>query len=76
MYVCVYAYTYIYRYVYRRLATMTTRGSSCPMFSFAEYSLFYRSLLQKRPIILRILLIVATQMLMSYRKVMMYVNWE
>ena len=28
--------------------------------SFAEYSLFYRDLLQKRPIILRSLLIVAT----------------
>ena len=28
--------------------------------SFAEYCLFYRSLLQKRPIILRSLLIVAT----------------
>ena len=28
--------------------------------SFAEYSLFYRALLQKRPIILRSLLIVAT----------------
>ena len=28
--------------------------------SFAEYSLFYRSLLQKRPMILRSLLIVAT----------------
>jgi len=28
--------------------------------SFAEYSLFYRVLLQKRPIILRSLLIVAT----------------
>jgi len=27
---------------------------------FAEYSLFYRALLQKRPIILRRLLIVAT----------------
>ena len=29
--------------------------------SFAEYSLLYRALLQKRPIILRSLLIVATQ---------------
>jgi len=28
--------------------------------SFAEYSLFYRALLQKRPMILRSLLIVAT----------------
>ena len=28
--------------------------------SFAEYSLFYRALLQKRPVILRSLLIVAT----------------
>jgi len=28
--------------------------------SFSEYSLFYRALLQKRPVILRSLLIVAT----------------
>ena len=33
--------------------------------SFAEYSLFYRALLQKRPIILRSLLIVATPYLFS-----------
>jgi len=35
-------------------------GSLKSWFSFAEYSLFYRALLQKRPIILRSLLIVAT----------------
>jgi len=35
-------------------------GSLKSWFSFAEYSLFYRALLQKRPIILRRLLIVAT----------------
>ena len=35
-------------------------GSFKLQVSFAEYSLFYRALLQKRPIILRSLLIVAT----------------
>jgi len=35
-------------------------GSVQLQVSFAEYSLFYRALLQKRPIILRSLLIVAT----------------
>jgi len=35
-------------------------GSLQLYFSFAEYSLFYRALLQKRPILLRSLLIVAT----------------
>ena len=35
-------------------------GSLKLQVSFAEYSLFYRALLQKRPIILRSLLIVAT----------------
>jgi len=35
-------------------------GSLKLQFSFAEYSFFYRALLQKRPIILRSLLIVAT----------------
>ena len=33
--------------------------------SFAEYSLFYRALLQKRPVILRSLLIVATPLIFS-----------
>jgi len=35
-------------------------GSLKLQVSFAEYSLFYRALLQKRPILLRSLLIVAT----------------
>jgi len=35
-------------------------GSLKLQVSFAEYSLFYRALLQKRPIMLRSLLIVAT----------------
>jgi len=35
-------------------------GSLKLQVSFAEYSLFYRALLQKRPIILKSLLIVAT----------------
>jgi len=35
-------------------------GSLKVQVSFAEYSLFYRALVQKRPIILRSLLIVAT----------------
>ena len=38
-------------------------GSNKTQVSFAEYDLSYRALLQKRPIILRRLLIVATQYL-------------
>jgi len=40
--------------------------------SFAEYSLFYRSLLQKRPIILRSLLIIATPYLCNCRGMYVY----
>jgi len=41
-------------------------GSSKLQVSFAEYHLFYRALLQKRRIILRSLLIVATPYLEGY----------
>ena len=47
------ACTYVYIWV--RLV-----GSFKLQVSFAEYRLFYRALLQKRPIILRSLLIIAT----------------
>jgi len=40
-------------------------GSLKVQVSFAEYRLFYRALLQKRPIILRSLLIVATPQCVS-----------
>ena len=40
--------------------TIVTRYDSGRCKNFAEYSLFYRALLQKRPMILRSLLIVAT----------------
>jgi len=41
-------------------------GSLKQQVSFAEYSLFYRALLQKRPIVLRSLLIVATPIHVSH----------
>jgi len=42
------------------IGRLRSLGSSTLQFSFAEYSLFYRALLQKRLIILRSLLIIAT----------------
>jgi len=42
-------------------------GSLKLLVSFAEYSLFYRALLQKRPVILRSLLIVAIPQCQVYR---------
>jgi len=58
VYVCVYVYMYVYLcinvyvcvYIYTRLPS---RPHLTPLFglSFAEYSLFYRALLQKRHII-------------------------
>jgi len=53
------------KYVFFQHITIMGRlrfvGSLKLQVSFAEYSLFYRALLQLRPIILRSLLIVATQ---------------
>ena len=55
-------------------------GSLKLLVSFAEYSLFYRALLQKRPIILRSLLIVATthvrmsQVMHSHTQTMTYMR--
>ena len=57
---------------YTKSALMSTMGwlrsvgSIQVRVSFAEYSLFYRALLQKRPMILRSLLIVAT----AYRRLL------
>jgi len=47
-------------YVYQSMGWLQLVGSFKLQVSCAEYSLFYRALLQKRPIILRSLLIVAT----------------
>jgi len=64
-----YLYMCIYEYVHIRLHTVRTPydmgwlrlvGSLKLYVSFAEYHLFYRAFLRKRPIILRSLLIVAT----------------
>jgi len=42
---------------------------------FAEYSLFYRALLQKRPVILRSLLIVATpELIPSYMRLLEFLD--
>jgi len=43
--------------------------------SFAEYYLFYRALLQKRPVILRSLLIVATPYRRTSRSVSHTMGW-
>ena len=54
---------YIYIYIQRRspyMEWLRSVGSIKSQISFAEYGLFDRALLQKRPIILSILLIDAT----------------
>jgi len=53
-------YTALLQYAADYLRNFTCKRSSAHDTSFAEYSLFYRALLQKRPMILRSLLIVAT----------------
>jgi len=50
-------------------------GSFKLQVSFAEYSLFYRALLQKRPIILRSLLIVATPYEAHIERTLHYGKW-
>jgi len=50
-------------------------GSSRLHVSFAEYCLFYRALLQKRPVILRSLLIVATKYPLVWRRTICYERW-
>ena len=76
MYIYVYIYTYTdmdiqihscMRYLYTNIIIMYSYmgwlrsvGALKLQVSFAEYRLFYRALLQKRPIILRSLLIEAT----------------
>ena len=62
IYICIHIYTYIYIYMYTWLIHMCAMTQCrCPLVlvgslklkvSFAEYSLFYRALLQKRPTIL------------------------
>ena len=47
-------------HIFLHMGWLRSVGSIKLYVSFAEYRLFYRSLLQKRPIILSILLIVAT----------------
>ena len=65
MYVCI-CLSYIHVYLYIYLSTcicmgwLRLVGFLKLQVSFAEYHLFYRALLQKRPIILRSLLVVAT----------------
>jgi len=56
---CIYGIT-PYMYSYYHMGWLRSVGSFKLQASFAEYRLFYRALLQKRPIILRSLLIIAT----------------
>ena len=59
--------THMYGTVYEYdMGSLQLVGSSKLKVSFAEYHLFFRALLQKRPIILRSLLIVATPYVHKY----------
>ena len=73
MYLHTYTYTHIYAYMYmsliyayvcicvrQHMGWLRLVGSIKLWVSFAEYHLFYRAFLQKRPIILRSLLVEAT----------------
>ena len=62
--------SYVNMYVCMPVGWLRLVGSIKLQVSFAEYRLFYRALLQKRPIILRSLLIVAT----PYVRVYIYVS--
>ena len=58
---CIRMYTYEYISICSiHMGWLRVVGSLKLQVSFAEYSLFYRALLQKRPVVLRSLLIVAT----------------
>jgi len=61
--------TYIFRVMYLPIGWLRLVGSLKLQLSFAEYSFFYRALLQKRAIILRSLLIVATPYQWKYLSV-------
>ena len=52
--------TFVLRRIIYWVATISRLLKITGLFILAEYRLFYRNLLQKRPIILRSLLIVAT----------------
>jgi len=56
VYICIYVYIYIYIHIFCELDlhVFTDVVAQLKLYvSFAEYSLFYRALLQKRPIIYR-----------------------
>ena len=82
-YICTYIYIYIYMYPHcsiYRIRTLLTMGwlrlvGSLKLWvSFGDDSLFYRALLQKRLIILRSLLIVATLSFKSNNRLYMDVQ--
>jgi len=58
IHICMYMCAHMWRYTH--MGWLQLVGSLKSLVFFAENSLFYRALLQKRPIILRSLLIVAT----------------
>jgi len=77
--VCENAHVFVSVYcwsVFRAMGWLQLVGSLKLQVSFAEYSLFYRALLQKRPIILRSLLIVATPYVCVYREHAGLVGWQ
>ena len=60
IYIYMYMCTYMRMYIYIHMGLLRSVGSIKLYVSFAEYRLFYRALLQKRLIILSILLTEAT----------------
>jgi len=78
-YLCIYTLIYVYIYIHicewgvSAMGWLRVVGSLKIQFSFAEYRLFYRALLQKRPIILRSLLGEATP---QYVRVISHTFWD
>ena len=60
VYMCVGVFVWVFILTYTAVGWLRSVGSIRLYVSFAEYRLFYRALLQKRPIILSILLTEAT----------------
>ena len=60
VYTCTFKYSYVDTYTYIHMGWLRLVGSIKLQVSFAEYHFFYRALLQKRPIMLSILLVAAT----------------
>ena len=73
-YVCMHMYIRRYLYVWVYMGWLRSVGSIKLRVSFAEYYLFYRALLQKRPMILSILNNQSHPISYAYQRTFMYMD--